>query len=50
MAVKATCKSCHKDEQDCRKIGEHFVCTRCQDIYNDVRNIVLENMDAERLG
>ena len=42
MSVKATCKSCGEDDQDCVKIGKHLVCTRCQGIYNDVRPLVLD--------
>ncbi len=42
MSVKATCEACCKGEQDCFKIGEHFVCVRCQGIYNDVRTFVID--------
>ena len=46
MSIKATCEACCKDGQDCYKIGKHFVCTRCQGIYNDVRTFVIDSTMA----
>jgi len=46
MSIKATCEACCKDGQDCYKIGKHFVCIRCQGIYNDVRTFVTDSTMA----